>query len=110
MAHKPDCPKSKDVNAACTLKCEETPAPETQICGDCGQEVGVNEKICPKCKADLEAAKEEDSLVERSLKRMKTKKEAAKKKTSPAPPEVAPAASRYKSPGLAKLFNRKTKE
>jgi len=108
MAHKPECDKSKDPNKPCNLNCEAVPS-AIQTCWDCGQEIGVNEKKCPKCQADIEAAKEEDSLIERALKRLALKK----KKTRAAPIVDTPpvvAVSRFKTPGLAKLFTQKKKE
>jgi hypothetical protein len=90
------------------MNCEAAPA-ATQTCWDCGQEIGASEKTCPKCHADIEAAKEEDSLIERALKRLAAKK----KKTRPAPDTPAATTtpvSRFKTPGLAKLFPGKKKE
>lgn len=101
MAHKPECPRSKDANAACTMNCE-TPAPTTRKCWDCETDIGVSEKKCPKCGAELETADAEDEVVGRALTRMK-KKNAAKKKA--ATPPTPPAEQKKASPllGLGKL-------
>ena len=103
MAHKPECPKSKDSNATCTMNCE-TPAPATRKCWDCGAEIGKSEEKCPKCSADLKTADEEDEVVTRALKRMKNKKE-AEKKAKPTPNPTDPPAKK-KSPllGLGRII------
>lgn len=104
MAHKPECPKSKDANAACTLNCEAAPAP-TQTCWDCETEVGASEEKCPKCGADLKTAKAEDDVVTKSLARLKKKNAAAKKKAAPgAPPTTTPAKPKSPLLGLGKLL------
>lgn len=94
--HKPECAKSKDPNAACSLNCE---APTTRYCNDCGAEIGASEKTCPKCKADLAVADAEDDVVQKSLKRI-----AARNKREKKPP--VPPAAKPKSPllGLGKLI------
>ena len=101
MAHKPECAKTKDPNAACSLNCE---AATTQTCWDCGQEIGASETVCPKCKADLTVAKAEDDVVERSLKRIAAKR---KKKITPAPaPAATPAKKTHPFAGLGKIFDK----
>jgi hypothetical protein len=107
MAHKPECAKSKDANAMCDKDCEKA---ETRFCNSCGQEIGANEKECPKCKENLEAADEEDSLVERSLKRIANKNKRKKPSEKKPDDKKEKENQRYKSPGLAKLFKKKEKK
>lgn len=101
MAHKPECAKTKDPNAACSLNCE---APAVQTCWDCDQEIGASETKCPKCGADLALAKAEDDVVDRSLKRIAKKR----KKTRPAPAPGPDATPKAKHPfsGLGSIFKK----
>lgn len=92
MAHKAECAKTKDPNAACDKGCETVPA--TQICWDCEQEIGANETVCPKCKADLKLAKEEDDTIGRSLKRLARKKKKERPVPTPEPNPGVPTAKR----------------
>lgn len=64
------------------------PPPTTRMCPGCDQEIGVNEKECPKCKLNLEEADAEDGVVERALARLKKKN--AKKKAAPGAPPAPP--------------------
>lgn len=100
MAHKAECAKFKDANAACSLNCE---TPTTRICGECGQEIGATEKKCPKCGVDLELADAEDAVVQRSLKRIATRNKAAKRKTPPTP-TTEPVTPKHPFTGLGKMF------
>lgn len=100
MAHKPDCAKTKDPNAACSLNCEA--APPMQTCWDCGQDIGASETKCPKCGADLALAKAEDDVVERSLKRISAKRK--KKAPAPALAPTDPPKPKHPFAALGKLF------
>lgn len=100
MAHKPECAKTKDPNAACSLNCE---APALQTCWDCEQEIGASETKCPKCGADLALQKAEDDVVERSLKRLAKKRKKTKQPLTPVPvPEPVKPAHPFSA--LGKLF------
>jgi predicted amidophosphoribosyltransferase len=100
MAHKPECAKTKDPNAACSLNCE---SPTLQTCWDCGQDIGASETKCPKCQADLTVAKAEDDVVERSLKRIAAKR---KKKAVPPPVPGEPVKKTHPFRGLSKIFDK----
>ena len=101
MAHKPECAKTKDPNAACSLNCE---APATQICPECEQEIGASETTCPKCKTDIALAKAEMDVIERGLSRV-AKKRKREKKPPTVPPTTEPK-SKHPFAGLGKLFQK----
>ncbi len=82
--HKDTCPKKTDKAAACNCGAETPPA-TTRKCYDCDAEIGANEKICPKCKANLEDTDQEDGVIEKALARLKKKR-----KTPPTPPTPDP--------------------
>lgn len=100
MAHKPECAKTKDPNAACSLDCEK---PQTQICPECEQEIGASETTCPKCKTDIALAKAEMDVIERGLSRVAKKRKREKK---PAPPTNEPPKPKHPFSGLGKLFQK----
>ena len=102
MAHKAECPRSKDKAATCNCGGTDDP-PATRYCNDCGAEIGATEKTCPKCKADLALADEEDGVVSRSLKRLAAKNK-REKKDPPKPPD-APKKKHVFS-GLSSLLNK----
>jgi len=104
MAHKPECAKAKDPNAACTLNCE-TPVPETQICPECEAEIGKSEKKCPKCGTDIDLAKAELDVVERNLLRL-SKKRKREKKPPTTPPTTEPTKPKHPFSGLANIFKK----
>ena len=89
MAHKAECPRSKDKAATCNCGGTDD-APATRFCNDCGAEIGKDEKTCPKCKADLALADEEDGVVQRSLKRLANKKKREKPNDPPPGPGDPP--------------------
>lgn len=103
MSHKPECAKTKDPNAACSLNCE---APQTQICPECEQEIGASETVCPKCKTDITLAKAEMDVVERNLTRV-AKKRKREKKPPAAPPTTEPE-KKHPFAGLASIFGKKS--
>lgn len=104
MAHKAECPRSKDPNATCNCGGKDDP-PATRFCNDCDTEIGATEKTCPKCKADLALADEEDGVVSRSLKRMANRKKREKKLDDP-PKTDDPPKKKHVFSSLAKMVNK----
>jgi hypothetical protein len=106
MAHKAECAKTKDPNAACN--CGED-KPTTRKCWGCDETVGVSEKECPKCKLDFALADEEDNVVERAWARLKKKRDALKGgKPDPKPdPKPAPVVKAHPFRALSKLVGGK---
>ena len=84
--HKANCACVADESKACDCGGVPAPATETRVCFDCDAVVSKTEKTCPKCKADLTTADEEDNVVERAIKRLKKKRKA----TPPTPGGPAP--------------------
>lgn len=60
---------------------------ETKKCEVCEQEIGANEKVCPKCGTDFETLEEEIKVVERAD-AVRSKRKAAA--VPPAPPAPEP--------------------
>lgn len=101
MAHKAECPRSKDKAVACTCGGSDD-APVTRVCWDCGETIGASEKTCPKCKADPKLSDEEDGVVERAIERLKKKRKA--QPAPPAPPGPADPPKKHVFSSLSKLL------
>lgn len=72
---------------------------ETKKCEVCDQEIGITEKVCPKCQTDFEELEQEVSVVTRAQKVVAARKAKEIPLLPPPPPPPAKKKSVFGSLG-----------